>query len=120
MNLSCLLSLLKEVPIYRRLMEQLLATKGEQRILILNAAKPYFIAALYEELGLPLMVVTAQPENARRLYEQLQVWCSSSANLYRFPELDFPPSSSASTMLERLQVLAALALSEPLSSCHSE
>jgi transcription-repair coupling factor (superfamily II helicase) len=114
MNLSCLLSLLKEVPAYRQLTGQLSATRGEPEAVILDAAKPYFIAALYEELALPLVVITTQPESARKLYEQLQVWCPSSANLHRFPELDFLPyehlPSSASTILERLQVLAALAL----------
>jgi len=124
MNLSCLLSLLKEIPAYRQSVGQLLTNKGEHKIGMLNAAKPYVIAALYEELGSPLMVITAQPENARKLYEQLQVWCPPLANLHRFPEPGFSPhgylTSSTDTMLERLQTLASLALSEPFTSCHSE
>jgi len=121
MNLSCLLSLLKEVPTYKQLTGQLSTTKGEPEAVILNAAKPYFIAALYEELGLPLVVITAQPDHARKLYEQLQVWCPTSDNLHRFPELDFLPyeylaSYPSNTMLERLRALAALALSEPFAS----
>ncbi len=120
MDLSRLLPLFRELPTYTQLVEQLSTTKGEHRATMLDAAKPYFIAALHEDLGLPLMVVTAQPENTRRLYEQLQVWCSSSANLCRFPEVGSPHSSSASAGLERLQVLAVLALSEPFASCHSE
>ena len=115
MNLSCLLSLLREVPAYKQLVEQLFATKGERKALILDAAKPYLIASLYEELNLPVLVITAQPEDAKKVYEQLQVWCSSSADLHHFPEIDFLPyeylaSYPTNTMLERLQVLATSAL----------
>ncbi len=114
MNLCCLLPLLKEAPAYKQLVGQLATAKAEHKTEVLDAAKPYFIAALYEEFNSPLVVMVAQPDRARKLYEQLQVWCPSSANLYRFPELDFLPyehlPSSVSTILERLQVLAVLAL----------
>ena len=113
-NLSCLLSLLNELPAYRQLVGQIVTTKGERKAVILDAAKPYFIASLYEELGLPLMVVTSQPGSARRLYEQLQVWCPCAANLRHFPESGFLPyeylTPSTNTTLERLQTLASLAL----------
>ncbi len=114
MNLCCLLGLLKEAPAYKQLVGRLATAKAEHKTEVLDAAKPYFTAALYEEFNSPLVVMVAQPEDARKLYEQLQVWCPSSANLHRFPELDFLPyehlPSSASTILERLQVLAVLAL----------
>jgi len=71
MNLSCLLSLLKEKPAYRKLAGELSAAKDEHKAVVLDAAKPYLIAALYGELGLPVMLVTAQPETARKLHEQL-------------------------------------------------
>jgi transcription-repair coupling factor (superfamily II helicase) len=118
MNLSCLLSLLKEMPAYRQLVGELSTVKGEHKAIILDAARPYFIAALYEELNLPIMVVSGQPETARKLHEQLRAWCSPSAELHRLPELDFLPydSSQLSTvsyqMLERLRALATLALYE--------
>jgi len=116
MNLSCLLSLLKEMPAYRQLVGGLSTAKGEHKAIILDAAKPYLIAALYEELNLPLMVVTGQPEGARKLHEQLRAWCSSSAELHRLPELDFLPYGSSQLsavsyqMMERLRALATLAL----------
>ena len=120
MNLSCLLALLEDVPAYRWLAGQLSTAKGDHKAVMLDAAKPYVIAALYEELNLPLMVVTAQPETARKLHEQLRAWCSPSAELHRFPELDLLPydGSQLSTvsyqMMERLRTLAALALRQPL------
>lgn len=118
MNLSPLLSVLRDMPAYRQLVGELSTAKGEHKATILDAAKPYLIAALYEELNLPLMVVTAQPESARKLHEQLRAWCSPSAELHRLPELDFLPydSSQLSTvsyqMMERLRALATLALYE--------
>jgi transcription-repair coupling factor (superfamily II helicase) len=118
MNLSLLLSLLKEMPAYRQLVGELSTVKGEHGAIILDTAKPYLIAALYEELNLPLMVVTGQPEGARKLYEQLRAWCSPSAEVHRLPELDFLPYDSSQLsavsyqMMERLRALATLALYE--------
>ncbi len=118
MNLSCLLSLLEEMPAYRQLVGELSTVKGEHEAIILDAAKPYLIAALYEELNLPFMVVTGQPETARKLHEQLRVWCPPSAELHRLPELDFLPYDSSQLsavsyqMIERLRALATLALYE--------
>jgi len=126
MNLTCLLSLLEEVPAYRQLVGELSTAKGEHRAIVLDAARPYLIDALYEELNLPFLVVTGQPETARKLYEQLRAWCSPSAELHRLPELDFLPYDSSQLsavsyqMVERLRALATLALYEPLAPCHSE
>ncbi|MCK4221965.1 MAG: hypothetical protein KAX25_03765, partial [Dehalococcoidia bacterium] len=82
--------------------------------MLLDAAKPYFIAALHGELSLPVVVITAQPEDARRLYEQLQLWCSPSATVHRFPELDLLPyehlPAPAGSASERSRVLASLVL----------
>src|SRR5512136_2098239 len=118
MNLSCLLSLLKDVPAYKQLADELRTAKGEHRAVILDAAKAYVIAALYEELGLPLVVITPQPETARKLHEQLRTWCSPSAQLHRLPELDFLPydksqlSAVSYQMIERLRALTTLVLHE--------
>jgi transcription-repair coupling factor (superfamily II helicase) len=122
MNLSCLLSLLRDVPAYKQLAGELRTAKGEHRAVILDAAKACLIAALYEELSLSFMVVTGQPETARKLHEQLRVWCSPSAELHRLPELDFLPydksqvSAVSYQMIERLRALATLALYQPLRS----
>jgi len=116
MSLSPLLSLLKEMPAYRQLVGELSTAEDEHKAVILDAAKPYFMAALYEVLNLPLMVVTAQPKSARKLHEQLRAWCSPSAGLHRLPELDFLPydhhrlSAISYQMLERLRALSTLAL----------
>lgn len=84
-------------------MAQLLSSVAEHAVVVCDAAKPYFVAALYGELHSLMMVVTAQPEDARKLYEQLGLWCPVPQDLHFWPH-------EADAMLEGLQTLAALAL----------
>ena len=116
LDLTQLLHLIEEMPAYRQLTDELKRQNGNMRAVILDAAKPYFIAALYQSLRRPMLVVTAQPENGKKLYEQLLTWCNS-AQLKLLPEPDALPyqriASDASTELERIQVLSALVNNEP-------
>jgi transcription-repair coupling factor (superfamily II helicase) len=117
MNLSCLFPLLEETAFYKQLVERLLLFQGDHEVVVLEAATPYLIAALQAHLRLPLMVITAQPERARMLYEELHIWCSPSTKLRHFPELDFlpyeiPSSFSSRAMWQRLQLLSSLILGE--------
>ncbi len=109
MELTGLLQLVSEMPAYRRLAADLRQRKDSIGV-VLDAAKPYLVAALYRELGLPVLVITAQPENGRRLQEQISAWCGSD-RVRIFPEPDALPYqrvvSDASTELERIQVLSA-------------
>jgi transcription-repair coupling factor (superfamily II helicase) len=111
MDLTKLLNLIAEMPAYRRLLDEL-RQNASTGVSVLDAAKPYLIAALYQSLGLPMMLVTAQPEKSRRLYEQLLAW-SGSKEIKLLPEPDAFPyehvASDASTEQERVQVLSALA-----------
>jgi len=112
LDLSQLLHLIEEMPAYRQLVDELEQRNGGVRAAVLDAAKHYFIAALYHHLRVPVLVVTAQPENSKKLYEQLLTWCPS-AGVKLFPEPDALPyeriAADTSTELERLQVLSALA-----------
>jgi len=109
LNLTRLLHLIERMPEYQKLVEEL---NGDTGAVVLEAAKPYFIAALYKSLRRPMLVVTAQPENCRRLHEQIATW-SPSSGVKLFPEPDALPyeriASDASTGLERVRVLSALA-----------
>jgi len=111
MDLTKLLNLTAEMPAYRQLLDELRRNASTSAI-ILDAAKPYLIAALYQSQRLPMLVVTAQPEKSRRLHEQLLAW-SNSSQLQFLPEPDALPyeriASDASTEQERVQVLSALA-----------
>ena len=100
------------MPQYRRLRDELKETTGERGAVALEAAKPYLIAALYQSLQSPMVVVGAQPEKCQKLYEQLVSWGDfSEARL--FPEADALPYQQAALNtgagLERVQALSALA-----------
>ncbi|MFH1646366.1 MAG: transcription-repair coupling factor, partial [Chloroflexota bacterium] len=109
-DLSKLLEIIGNTPEYRRLLEGL-RSGGGAAVSALEAAKPYLLAALYTGLRRPVLVVTAQPENARKLHEQLISWCPSG-DVRLFPEPDALPyerlATDAATEMERLRVLSAL------------
>jgi len=111
LDLGQLLHLIDEMPGYQRLVEALGQRHGSTIVSVLDAAKPYLIASLYRELQRPVMVVTAQPENGRKLYEQLLIW-SEPGDIRLFPEPDTLPyerlASDSPTEQERLEVLSAL------------
>ncbi|GAG99231.1 unnamed protein product, partial [marine sediment metagenome] len=112
LDLTQLLHLIEEMPAYRQLVARLQQPNGSTTAAVLDAAKPYLIAALYYSLSRPILVVTAQPEDGKKLYEQLLTWCRSS-QIRLLPEPDTLPyqrvASDTSTELERLQALSALA-----------
>lgn len=115
MDLSCLLPLARELPVYQEITRQLLKGKTTPKVIVLNTARAYLIASLYYDFNLPLMVITTQPEAAKKLYEELQLWCQPSTNLRNFPESEFSPYeysaiNSRFTSRERLNTLAALSL----------
>ena len=72
-----MLDLIETVPSCRRLLD-LLKGDGSGAAVVLDAARPYLVAALYEKLRLPVLLVTAQPENARKLCDQLSTWCPAA------------------------------------------
>jgi transcription-repair coupling factor (superfamily II helicase) len=115
LNLGQLLHLIDDIPAYRRLVAELQQSNGSTRAAVLDAAKPYLIAALCRSLQVPVLMVTAQPENSKKLYEQLSTWSDFQVKL--LPEPDALPyqrvASDTSAELERLQVLSALANIEP-------
>jgi transcription-repair coupling factor (superfamily II helicase) len=110
-NLSPLVNLIEEVPAFRELSGQIKKYQGGSRVLVLDAAKPFLIAALYHHLHVPVLVITAQPENATRLYEQIAIW-TDSHELDIFPEPDTLPYQRTiadfAIEQERLQVLSSL------------
>jgi transcription-repair coupling factor (superfamily II helicase) len=112
MNLSGLLPLIEGMPGYQRLINELQAAQGEKKVAVLDAAKPYLLACLYHRLGSPMLVITARPERARQLYDDITVWCASDAIVHLFPEPDALPyeriSSDPYTVKQRLKVLSSL------------
>jgi len=114
-DLSKLLNLIEPLPVYCRLLEGL-KQRGDGVLVVLDAAKPYLLAAMYKSLRLPVLVVTAQPETAKKLHEQLLSWCHCR-QVRLFPEPDALPyerlASDAATELDRVQVLTSLVTCAP-------
>jgi transcription-repair coupling factor (superfamily II helicase) len=111
-KLTGLLGLIEEQPALHKLTSELQVPKSLVQRVIPDAAKPYLIATLYHHLKRPLLIVTARPEVAKNLYEQVAIWLDSGA-VKLFPEPDALPYqrvvTDSTTESERLQALAALA-----------
>ncbi len=112
MNLSGLLPLIEDIPSYRELVREIQAVSGERKAVVVDSARPYLIAALFQRLGLPMLVITARSERARQLYEEAPLWLGSDAPVRLFPEPDALPyerlSSDMHTVQQRLRVLSDL------------
>ncbi|MFH1924910.1 MAG: transcription-repair coupling factor [Chloroflexota bacterium] len=111
MDLTRLLSLIEDMPAYGQLIIAGPHQVQGRGLVLLDAAKPYLIAALNRQWQQPILVVTAQPGHAKKLSEQLSAWTSTAVRV--FPEPDALPyervTSDATTELERVRVLSMLA-----------
>jgi transcription-repair coupling factor (superfamily II helicase) len=109
-DLGKLLQLIDNLPDYRRLLDSL--QQGENETLVmLDAARPYLAATLYRNLRRPLLLITAQPEDAKKTYEQLRDWYPTG-DLLLFPEPDTLPyerlAADLAGEIERTRVLAIM------------
>ncbi len=89
-----------------------MSRKARVTAIIPDAAAAYTLAALWAELDVPVLVVTPNPESARRLADQLAVWAGEDAPFFQFVETENIPferyvPDPGSTHL-RLRALAAL------------
>ena len=110
--MKSLLGLISEMPAYSNLLERIDKQREMGEVAVINAAKPYLIAALYRDLKMPIIVITAKADNAGRLKEQIVAWCGSDSNIDLFPEPDRLPyqrvSSDNFNETERIRVLSGL------------
>ena len=119
MNLAGLLPLIQETPAFRQLVnaigrgarEEALGVRGGEALGVIQAARPYLVAALYQQLGRPIVLITARAERVGYWAEQLHVWTGSSAIL-PFPEPDPLPYErvpwTRETVTDRLTALTSL------------
>ena len=87
-------------------------------------AQTYLVAALHEELRVPILVVVPTTEDAKSFYEQLLVWHSSRSQILLFPKPDALPYERLATdpfnEQQRLQVLTSLIASRSKSNPGSQ
>jgi transcription-repair coupling factor (superfamily II helicase) len=86
MNLTGLLDLLSDSPLYRAAFERL---RAESRVLSLGvprSARPFVLAALTRAWNAPVVYLTARIDRAYNTAEQLPVWLGADADIHRFGE----------------------------------
>ena len=91
MNLSGLLPLLTSLPAYRSFLDDLLAGEPDRAPLgIYAAARPYLVAALAQAVNRVTVLLVARSEQARQVYDELQVWLPPTNGLARVQLLADP------------------------------
>jgi transcription-repair coupling factor (superfamily II helicase) len=120
-NLTGLLSLLEGDPRYHQLVDALRdavhepAQNGQLPVLsigLLEAARPYVIAALQRIWPGPIVLVAARPENGRQAADQIRAWSAEAERVlyYQAPDAIFYERMpwDRSTIHARVSALAAL------------
>ena len=111
MTLSGLLPLLTRNRQFGELIKTLRLGTGREAIVAPDPATAYLVAAIWREFGAPVVVVTPNPEAARRLADQLGVW-RGDAPVFQFAETENIPFEhyvpDVLSTHQRLQALSAL------------
>ena len=112
MSLTGLFELVHSQTAYVELMESLSSGRMVHRVQAPEAARPFLLAALWDRLGVPVLVILPRPEDARRFYESLLSYLGDEAAVHLFPEPDVLPFerlvADAATNNQRLLALSAL------------
>src|SRR5689334_10765752 len=89
MNLSGLLQLLESTPEFQALLTRLDAgPRVTEPLEVLDAARPYVLAALQQKRREPMVIVTARTERAKQLWVDLTAWAANPEQIYFFAEPD--------------------------------
>jgi len=117
LDLRGILKLAEELPLFNKLLNNLKSGLLNAPAEVIEAAKPFVIAAIRSKLGQPIMVITSQPEKARQLYEQLLNWCPPD-EVALLPEPELLPyqraATDALTEQERLNALSVICGKKPV------
>ncbi|MFO8143204.1 MAG: CarD family transcriptional regulator, partial [Dehalococcoidales bacterium] len=111
-GIANLLSLTNDIPTYRELVKYLAKQRNSMQVVVLDAARSYVIASLYNSLKRPLLTVTAHSEEGKKIHETLTTWTRGLTQPMLFPEPDNLPYqnvvSDTTTEMERIRVLSTL------------
>jgi transcription-repair coupling factor (superfamily II helicase) len=112
MTIEGLFPLLSQSTQYRGLLDLLRPDQATGQVVLLDSALPYCVGGLRNELYIPILVLVPRPERARRVYEDLLMWCGEEAQVYQLPEGETLPferlMADDATTHERIRTLAAL------------
>jgi transcription-repair coupling factor (superfamily II helicase) len=112
MTLSALLPLLSESERFQELIDRLREPTSRETLIAPEAPTPYAVGALWRSFGAPVVVVTPQPESARRLTDQLFTWLGEDAPIYQFTENETLPyerlTPDRGATHQRIRAMAAL------------
>ncbi len=107
MNLSGLLELVREFTDYGKLVK-----RESRSAVIIDSARPAFLASLHYDLKLPVLVIVRDVERAKKLVDDLLAWCSCDVPVRLFPEPGMLPYErlvpDSSVLSQRLRVLGDL------------
>ncbi len=114
MNLSGLLPLLDATPEFQALLARLEKPRVTEPLEVLDAARPFVIAALHQKRAAPIVVVTARTERAKQLWADVTAWSANPERIFFFAEPDpllyEKMPWAAETILLRLAAFSALAV----------
>jgi transcription-repair coupling factor (superfamily II helicase) len=109
LNIQGLLEFIKEMPEYHQLLDDI--AQGHARVKVIEEAKPYLLAAIFQHLQKPILVLTAQPETSRKFTEQISTWLGFHS-ARQMPEPDGLPyqrvNPDITSELDKIQILSAL------------
>lgn len=89
MNLSGLIPLLDASPEFQAFLSRLDAGPlVTEPLEVLDAARPFVLAALHQKRNAPIIVLTARTERAKQLWMDLSAWSAAPERIYFFAEPD--------------------------------
>ena len=115
MSLTGVLELVKSNAEFRRHLAQVERRDAPATVTLRAGTKSAYLAALWEERRVPMLVLTPRPEESRRIHDQLVTYLGEEEPVYLLPEPEVLPferlAVDARTRNQRLAALAALARS---------
>ena len=113
MDLTELISIIENVPSFRRLRNDLRQEAFRQTVGVAEGARAAALTGIAHDWPGPVVVVTPRPQRAEALAEQLAVWLGDPDRVLVFPERDALPyerlGPARETVRDRLRCVFALA-----------
>ena len=113
MGLEGMFALLEGHPAYRRLVREVTSRLKAVPLEAPESARPYLISAIWHHTEAPVLAIVPQPEDARRLHDQLLTYLGEDAPVHLFPEPEVLPFerlvADVATNNQRMLALAAFA-----------